>query len=243
MLSALIIDDEARSRNVLQQLLHTYCPEVNVVGQSDNLMNGIEIIKRQQPAVVFLDVELSKHSGFQLFEHFEDRNFEVVLVTAHESYAIEAFRQSVAAYLLKPINIDQLIIVVNRLLSKKQFSERQKPGGKSSSLNRIHLPTLNGKLYLELDQIVFLESEGRYTHIHLSNREILLTTLPLKNLEELLEAPYFQRIHRSHIINLLHVQRYAKGRESGIFMETGAELAVGKKYKETLSKMLSVFTQ
>ncbi|MEL6863271.1 MAG: LytTR family DNA-binding domain-containing protein [Bacteroidota bacterium] len=241
-LTAVIIDDEARSRRTLGHLIKEYCHQVQIVGEAEDVLSGVKVIQNTQPDIVFLDIEMPNYSGFQLIEYFDQINFDIIFTTAYEEYAIKAFKVSAIGYLLKPINIDELIAAVakaERLRNKRQTQGQIAPSTEKG--RRIILPAQNGMIYLNLDEICYLESEGRYARVHLIDGSDLLTTKSLKDCQDLLNHPFFLRVHRSYIINLSYIKKYTKGRESFVLMENKAQIDVGKNYKEELSRILSFF--
>ncbi|MCI5082660.1 MAG: LytTR family DNA-binding domain-containing protein [Saprospiraceae bacterium] len=251
MLKAVIIDDEAQSRMLLNQMLEAYCPEVNVVGMAKDVLSGIKIIQNHHPQIVFLDIEMPNYSGFQLIHFFEGNlDFEIIFVTAYHQYAIQAFKASAIGYLLKPIDIDELISAVKKtsklLQSPTQHARletvRQNIDG--DQINRVVFPGANSFIFLNTTEISYLESDGRNTMIHLMDHsEPLRSTASLKDCEDLLKNNTFIRIHRSFVINLIHIQKFSRGRDSFVQMDNGTKIDVGRSYKETLSEAIDLFTR
>ena len=249
MLNAIIVDDEARSRRILQQFIEEYCPSVKVVDTAEDVLSGVKVINTHQPDVVFLDIEMPNYSGFKLIEFFDEPNFEIVFTTAYERYAIQAFRASAIGYLLKPIDIDELIAVVARV------EELRKMSGLKERINtlrlnlendknqRLVLPAQNGLLYLNRSEINYIESDGRYTKIHLIDNSVMTCTSNLKDCERIFEGAPFIRVHRSSIIHLAYIKKYSKGRDSYVMMENNARLDVGKNYKDGLSDAIGMFVK
>lgn len=246
MLSAIVVDDEARGRRTLESMLEEYCPSVKVVALAEDVLSAVKAINTHKPDIVFLDIEMPNYSGFKLLELFEEINFNVVFTTAYEQYAIRAFKVKASGYLLKPIDIDELVEIVKRIeemrktgtLIEAKTSQNPKPINNS---NRIVFPAQSGMLYLNLDEITHLESEGRYTHIFLLDESKVLTTISMKECEKKLQHDTFIRVHRSFIINLAYIKKYARGRDSFVQMENGARIDVGKNYKDDLVEAVSYF--
>lgn len=249
MLKAIIVDDEARSRRILQQFVEEYCPQVTIVGTADDVLSGVKAINTHQPDLVFLDIEMPNYSGFKLIEFFDEPNFEIVFTTAYERYAIQAFKVSAIGYLLKPIDIDELIEVVAKVQELRKMSnlkermEALKENLSNDKSQRLILPAQNGLLYLNLNEINYIESEGRYTKIHLVDQSTMICTKSLKECEVVFEGTPFVRIHRSSIIHLAYIKKYSKGRDSFVVMENEAKLDVGKNYKDGLSEAVSMFVK
>ncbi len=247
MLNAIIVDDEARSRRILQQFIEEYCPSLKVVALAEDVLGGVKAINTHKPDVVFLDIEMPNYSGFKLIEFFDDVDFEIVFTTAYERYAIQAFRVSAIGYLLKPIDIDELIGVVRRLeemrgmANIKERINTLKYNLNSEKPHRLVLPAQNGLLYVNMEEINYIESDGRYTKIHLVDSSTMVCTSSLKECESIFESAPFIRIHRSCIIHLTYIKRYSKGRDSFVVMENDLRLDVRKNYKDGLSEAVSMF--
>ena len=247
MLNAIIVDDEARSRRILQQFLEEYCPSISVVALAEDVLSGVKAINSHKPDVVFLDIEMPNYSGFKLIEFFDDIDFEIVFTTAYERYAIQAFRVSAIGYLLKPIDIDELIDVVKRLEDLRKMSNLKerintlKYNLSSDKPHRLVLPAQNGLLYVNMEEINYIESDGRYTKIHLVDHKVMVCTSSLKDCEAIFENAPFIRIHRSCIIHLTYIKRYSKGRDSFVIMENDIRLDVGKNYKDGLTDAVAMF--
>ncbi len=247
MLNAIIVDDEARSRRILQQFIEEYCPSVTVLATADDVLSGVKAINTHKPDVVFLDIEMPNYSGFKLIEFFDDVDFEIVFTTAYERYAIQAFRVSAVGYLLKPIDIDELIAVVKTLEGMRSLPNlKERLNNLKYNLNsdkpqRLVLPAQNGLLYVNMSEINYIESDGRYTKIHLIDKSTMICTSSLKACEAIFEQAPFIRIHRSCIIHLSYIKRYSKGRDSFVMMENEVRLDVGKNYKDGLTEAVALF--
>lgn len=218
MLKALLVDDEEFARKNLQLLLEEFCPDVEVVGEASGKLSAIEKINELQPDVLFLDIRMPSGSeGFELLDEIENKNILVVFVTAFKDFAIRAFNANAVYYLLKPIDIDELRLAVEKLVeSKKLFSEnpenfqvyfrslknlsdtflRNKPN------NRIAISHTKGLKIVEDNTIVHLEASGNCTMLHFVDGSRYLDTRTLKIYENILDDTKFCRVHKSHIINL-----------------------------------------
>ncbi|HHH50092.1 MAG TPA: response regulator transcription factor [Saprospiraceae bacterium] len=246
-LTAIIVDDEARGRRALQQLVAENCPEVEVVALCHDVLSGVKAINQYQPNLVFLDIEMPNYSGFKLIEFFDEINFDIVFTTAYEQHAIRAFKTPAIGYLLKPINIDELIDVVHKVISKQGAT--QSLANKSNTAfstpkekpKRIVLNSSGGILYLQLEEIISLEADGRNTKIQLKDGQQVLSSNSLKDCQQMLENTLFQKIHRSIIINLAYVKKYSRGRDAYVIMENNQRLDVGLNFKDELTLVTSLF--
>lgn len=248
MLKAIIVDDEVRNRNTLRSLLNEYCSEVNILGEADDVLSGVKAIHTHQPDVVFLDIEMPNYSGFKLVEYFDEVKFQIIFTTAYERYALQAFGASATGYLLKPIDIDELIKVVARA---KQIKERKDSALNSTSVQyseidpnkKIDLPTKNGLIYLTINEILYLKAEGRNTHIFLKKGQPVLTTMNMKECEKVFFKTTLLRIHKSYMINIAYIKKHIKKLDAFVEMEGGQRLDVGQAFKEQLNKGLSFFAK
>lgn len=216
MIKAVIIDDEQRSRDLLAGIFEKYIPEVEVMATCADVPDGVLAINKFNPDLVFLDIEMPKYSGFQLLEFFQSLTFEIIFVTAYNDYAIKAFEVSALDYILKPVQIDKLEAAVEKFKQKKKASiydrvENLKTNLKSEKISRIALPVSDGLVFIEVDDISYLEADGAYTKVNLKNGSNLLISKKLRYFEDLLGGrEQFYRIHRSHIININYIKKYSR---------------------------------
>ncbi len=244
MLKVIIVDDEARSRRILKHLIEEYCKDVVVAETVEDVLSAVKAINTHAPDIVFLDIEMPNHNGFKLLELFDAIDFDVVFTTAYQQYAMKAFKISATGYLLKPINIDELIKVVENIRVSRKNAESNSDSVAltvDDSKKKVVMATTNGLIYLTFDEVSYLKSEGRYTRIFLLDKTSHLTTTSLKECLELMQKGGFIRVHKSHMINLAYIKKYAKGRDSYIEMENGDRVDVGKNYKDDLTKAISMF--
>lgn len=244
-MKAVIVDDEDRARRSLITLLTTHCPQVTVVEQCANVPKAVLAIKQHQPDVVFLDIDMPEFSGFELLNFFDTVNFEIVFVTAHSEYAIQAFEYSAVDYLLKPVQVAKLkssIEKVSERLSNQNMKQRLEilqQNFQTDEFCKIAVPVSDGLLFLEISSITQLAAEGAYTHIYLSDGSKLLVSKKLKFFEDILhKRKSFFRIHRSHLINLNFITKYNR-LESYIEMDSGISLPVSKERKKEFETILN----
>ncbi len=243
MIKTVIIDDEAEGRNVVSNVLKNYCPEVEILGEADSVASGFNLIKKTDPHLVFLDVQMPDGTGFNLLEQFDEIAFQVVFVTAYEQYAIRAFKYSAIDYILKPIDPQLLIEAVEkaRLLppAKSQTTERVvNLLENSKTISKIALPTQNGYRFVKVQDIVRCESDNNYTLFYLQSNKQFIVTRTLKDYEVLLKNESFVRVHQSHLINLNYVDQYIKGEGGTAIMSDGSEIEVSRRKKELFLKSM-----
>jgi two-component system, LytTR family, response regulator len=246
-LKAILIDDEPRGISSLQKLLQINCPNVDVIGSSTEVNEAINMIRKLLPDIIFLDIAMPVKNGFELLKELNDLNFEVIFVTAHNQFMIEAFHFSAVDYLLKPVEDNLLIEAVNRAKKRielksghKQIEtllhnlQQKRPAHKM----RICIPSLKGFQVVELDDILYAESYGNYTNLYIQNKPMICTSKPMHEYEKLLEDAGFVRIHKSVLVNLLHVKEYLRGEGGSVILSNGHEVEVARRKKDIfLSKM------
>ena len=237
-LRTIIVEDEATSREILRNYLTKYCPSAQVLGEASNITEGLELIKKNNPDLVFLDVEMPFGNAFDLLDKVPDRTFETVFVTAFDNYAIKAINLSAAYYLLKPIDIDELVACVDKLIEQLQNKEQPLHASlllenlrQQNGPQKIMLPTLEGFEIVKLADIVYCEADDNFTKFHFIDKTALLICRTLKYFEDTLPTNQFIRIHRSHMINLEYVIRYTKGKGGFVTLENQKELEVAPKKK------------
>jgi two-component system LytT family response regulator len=242
---AVIIDDEKSLRLLLRQNLETeFSQTIQIVGEADDVEPGVALILEQKPAVVFLDIKMKKGTGFDLLNRIEEKNFEVVFVTAYDEYAVEAFQFSAFGYLLKPFKLSQLQTIIDKLLVQLKESATDK--GKQlkvlienysgEQVQKLVIKNMSGFQVLELKQLVRLESEINYTHFYMSDGKKFTSSRTIKVYEELLAKHGFYRVHQQYVVNLGHVISYVKGEGGTAILSDSSEIPVAKKRKSGFLK-------
>ena len=243
-MTAIIVDDEKHCRDVLALLLQKHCPTVNLLASCGDGQSGLDAIEMHHPDIVFLDIEMPGMSGFDMLEATRFTNFEVIFTTAYNEYAIKAIRHNALDYILKPIDKDELIQAVSRMQTVQPVKEttrvenfveyltRQKMG------DRIALPTSDGLQILQSEEIWYCESEGGYTRFYLTNGKISLISKTLKEVQDVLEAKGFCRVHHSYLINLRYVQKYVRGDGGEVIMANGKNIPVSRNKKQEFLNFL-----
>ncbi|MBN8824668.1 MULTISPECIES: LytTR family DNA-binding domain-containing protein [unclassified Spirosoma] len=256
-LRAVVIDDETNARQAIISLLQLLCPEVEICGEAKNVDTGLELIRKQHPNLVFLDIQMPGKTGFDLLSSVEKADFGVIFTTAYQEYAIRAFRFSAIDYLLKPIDPEELQAAVQKCktqlsaVSPQQLSilqehiDEPRPHGlkqrNSNANQRIALPTAEGIHFIQMTDIIQCESLGSYTKFHLISGKPIVVSRLLKEYEEILDNYYFFRVHQSNIVNLEHIKRYVKGDGGQVWLSDNSEVEVSRRRKEEFLALLSDF--
>ena len=247
MITATIVDDEPDCCESLVMLLERWCPEIKVLDICYSAEAAIRSVKEHAPQILFLDIEMPFMNGFELLENLESIHFELIFTTSYDQYAIKAIRFSALDYLLKPVDREELQKAVQKAVQRNQHPLPQqltmlleKLKHPAVPLNKIALPTMDGFQLLAADAIISCESDSNYTHIFLKDKRKLTASRSLKEMEEILEAYPFIRVHHSHIVNINEVERYIRGEGGYLIMSDGTSINVSRSRKELLLKRLSL---
>ncbi len=238
MLQSIIVEDEKTSRDILRNYLKKYCPNVQVLGEAENIDEALVLIRKNELDLVFLDVEMPYGNAFDLLDKVGDINFETVFVTAYNQYAIDALNQHAAYYLLKPISIDELIKAVdfvNQIKTKeKQFSNTILKPTTDSINEKLAVPMQSGFEVIDTENILYCQADDNYTNIFLSDGKKILVSKTLGFFEKQLVDKGFFRIHKSYLINLSTIKSYHKGKGGTIVLNNGKSLPVASSKKAGL---------
>ncbi|MGD9978458.1 MAG: LytR/AlgR family response regulator transcription factor [Bacteroidales bacterium] len=243
MLAAVIIDNETNVRETLKQMLHIYCPNINVTGEAEGVESGYRVISRLNPDVVFLDMQMNDGNGFDLLKKFIPVNFQVIIVTAYQEYAIRAFKYSALDYLLKPIDANDLVEAVEKL--SKSFNQQEaknmfdallsNTANPNPSNKKLVLKTLNEIHVVDTSQIIRCESHNNITEFFFCNTATpVRVSRTLKEFEDILSDCNFVRCHQSHLINIKHIVRVIKHPSPSIKMSDECIIPVSIRKKEIL---------
>lgn len=238
----LIVDDEKGSRDMLSGFLTKYCPDIKAAGEAENVTQAYELIKEQNPNLVFLDISMPGQNGFALLERFDRADFEVIFITAYEEYALRAIKSEAVDYLLKPIGITELKDAVSRAVLRIRNKRTLAAGNVAAPAvpEKITLPIKEGFVYVNLEDIMRCEADGGYTWIYFKNKEKLLVTRSLKEFEDQLATNQFVRVHHHHLINLHYVARYMHGRSGQAIMTDGAAIDISQRKRSDFLQRIGI---
>jgi two-component system LytT family response regulator len=243
-LKAIIVEDEASSRETLKNYLGKYCPDVNLMTMADSVESAYKAILKYQPDLVFLDIEMPYGNAFDLLAKFEDIDFEIVFVTAYRDYAMRALNLSAAYYILKPIDIDELIKAVDIIKKNKEADQEaihtkillQNMKSVNHQQKKIVLPQMDGFEVVKIMDIIKGEASDNYTTFYLTNGRKYVVSKTLKFFEDLLTDFDFSRVHKSFLVNIQHITKYKKGKGGEVIMVDGSSVPVSPLYKSSLLK-------
>jgi two-component system LytT family response regulator len=243
---SIIVDDELIARDVLQNYLQKYCPIIEVIGQAQHIKEAVPMIQSLQPQLVFMDVEMPFGNAFDILEACDGQRFETIFITAYSEYSLKALNMSAAYYILKPIDITELVAAVNKvqlaILKSEAFNRTEillQNLKLKSGKQQIILPTLQGFDVIKTADIVKLQANGNFTDVFLTNGSTKMICKFLKHFDEVLDEP-FVRIHRSFIVNIHFIKSYSKGSGGYVTLLDGSEMEVSATYKEGLLAVLGV---
>jgi two-component system LytT family response regulator len=246
-MKAVIVDDEKKARSLLKALLIENCPQIVEIEEAKNLPDGVKLINRFQPQIVFLDIEMPGFSGIQLLDFFDPKhiNFEIVFTTAYSEYAIKAFELNAIDYLLKPLRDEQVanaVAKVEQQIGKSNLNERLeelKSTLRASNVKKVGLPVADGVLFVKFDDIILLKADRMYTHVHTISDGKILVSKPMKFFEDILqELKEFYRPHRSYLINLKHIKQYVNQDGGYIIMDNEEIVSISKDKREEFFEVM-----
>lgn len=243
MLRAIIIDDEPECIDSLAFDLKNHCPQVDIVEQCNGGKSGVKAIHKNKPDLVFLDIDMPFVNGFDVLEMVPNIDFEVIFTTAYDKYALQAFKISAVDFLLKPVDPKELVKAIEKVQMLKEKGNAQKQINfliqqmkdlENNSVKKVALPTFDGLEFINLDDILYCQSDGAYSNVHFTNGSKLYISKTLRWLEDALCDFHFFRVHNSYIINLHFVRKYTKADGGLIIMNNGDQVKVSRSKKEEL---------
>ncbi len=243
MLKIVIVDDEQDALEALEWKLNRYIEDVDITLCSSPV-ESIKIIDELEPDIVFLDIQMPEMDGFTLLENLTNRKFSLIFTTAHDEFALKAIKVSAIDYLLKPVDKDELIEAVDKIVDQRKDSlledKLQALLGNidQTSSEKINIAA-DGKVYiLDKEDVIMLKSDKSYTTIFLTNEQQIVVSKTLKEVEKKFQFSNFFRVHNSYLINLNHVKEYLKGLGGELIMSNGYTASISRNKKAELFKRL-----
>lgn len=247
MITTLIVDDNKHNRAVLVKLISEYCPDLSIIGEANSLETAEPAIKKTNPQLIFLDIDLGDGTAFELLAKIPEYKGHIIFVTAYDKFALEAFRVNAVDYLLKPISIDALENAVNKVLVANKSAKYEKlltdlielRDRSTKKQSKIVISSQSELKFVEPHQILRCEADGRYTKIVLNDASTLLSSKNLKEFEDELPADLFFRVHHSHLINMKHIDQFLKA-EDLILMVNGDRIPLAQRKKNEFMETLTI---
>lgn len=246
MIRTVIIDDATRNIKLIAGLIKDHCPQLEIAGTADDLSGALLLIRKVKPSLLLLDIEFPNGTIFSILEELPAKDFQVIFITAHNSYAAEAFQQNATDYILKPVTKEALVNAVKRAEAKIRAAIQPDvaalletlSAGLKRTIKKIPLPSAEGLLFINETDIIRCEASGRYTIFYLDDKSKLTITRTLKETEALLDPGQFFRIHHSHIINLEKIRKYHRRHGGLTELTDGSLVEVAASRKQELLNLL-----
>jgi len=244
MKKVLIIDDENKTKDFIKKLLISFGHNFEIYTDGSNVETGIRAINRIKPDLVFLDIQMPDGNGFDVLKGVEDKDFEIIFITAYQEYAIQAIKFSALAYILKPIDVEELELSVEKAMAtlKKKKNEDQfnalADNVDRDKKKKLVLKTQESVYVLELKDIIRCEADKNYTSFFLNNGKRILVSKTLKEYDLLLSGYSFFRVQQSHLVNLDFIDRYDKIDGGAVIMKDGSSVPLSPAKKEQFFQII-----
>lgn len=241
MIKTLIVEDNKKSAELLVNHISNLFCDLQVVGVAKNVDEAVSLIYSEKPSIVFLDINLQEESGFDVLKRTNSDEFEVIVTTAYSEYSLQAIKASAVDYILKPYDVEELKNAVKKAKAQLDLKYGKREQQDSLSLNdRIFIPTLDGLIFLLIDDIVCVSADTSYSEFHTMDGKKVVSSKGLSMYEDMLKPKLFVRVHKSHLVNLKHVKKYYRGRGGYVTMTNGMVVSVGESKKDELMKHLKM---
>lgn len=244
MTKAIIVEDEAASVNIIRKLTNRFDPEIEIIATASNVRDAVLELSRHDPDILFLDIELGDGLGFEILEQLPHLKAKVIFITAYEHYALKAIKVHAFEYLLKPLVPEELFGVLHKVLQAIR-ENHQGPDTKSllnylkeDAVKKIAVPSKNGLHYYRIDDIVYVEGEGSYAKLYLSNSKEVMITRRIKDFAECLAGRGFLRVHKSYLVNVNHINELHKDEGGYLLMSNGRQVPLRTRHREEIIALI-----
>ncbi len=242
MIKVLIVDDEHFPRETIVEIVKNNFSEINICAQATSVQEGIEAIRKHSPDLVLLDIDLPDGTGFDILHHINPIEFKIIFITAHEEYAVKAFKFSALDYVLKPVNSFELIAAIQRATVELKNNHQTikldaffaNIENITHDVKKIVLKTAESIHLINVQNIIRCQSDNYYTVFYLNNGQKILISTPLRDYEELLSQYGFFRVHQSHLVNVNCIVRYDKKEGGCIVMVDNSHIPVSQRKRQAL---------
>ena len=233
-IKTVIIDDEMKARELLKRLIDKYCPEIEIIGEANCIESGYKVILEKNPDLVFLDIYLDQQNSFDLLSKIENPTFEIIFTSGHSNYGVSAFKVNAIDYILKPIDSDDLILALEKVVKKRELEAKV-----VHEIISIPVHANDSVEYINSNQITSLVADDNYTQLFTIENKKYIVTKTLSEIESLLkETNHFLRIHRSICINTKHISSYSKSDPCEITMTNGLLYEISRRKKAEVLALL-----
>ena len=245
MLSTVIIDDDEIAIFVLVNLLNKLASfDIKIAGTATNLEDGVELIKRTQPDIIFLDINMPGKNGMEIFNEFQPPRFKIIFCTAYQQYAIDALKKSACGYLLKPVDFIELQEILQKV--SKELLQEQKQLQLEDTINILSTPEISGvNIMLDVENgfimcntrnIEYCYANQSYSVVVTNTKNEILVTKSLKELQEILPQNQFYRTHKSFLVNIYYIRKFVRAKESYVLLKSGVKVPVSVRISFVISK-------
>lgn len=245
MIRTIIVDDEPNAVNFLANALEKYCSDVSIVGKIHSVEDAEILINNSTFDLLLLDIELIDGTGFDVLDRVKNRNFEVIFITAYNQHAIKAFKFSALDYLLKPLNIKELLSAIDKVRIRMNSSSNQKfdykmllENIKTQNVSKLAINSQNETVFVSLTEIMRFEAYGNYSRVLLKDGSQIIASKTLKDYEQILTEDSFFRVHHSHIINIQYLKKYIRKDGISVLMQDGLSIPVATRRKESFENFM-----
>jgi two-component system LytT family response regulator len=243
-MKVLLVDDEPKARSILRNIITEYTQGIDVVGEASSVNEAVKSINKLKPDLVFLDIEMPNENGFALFDYFDVPPFETIFCTAYSQYALQAFEVSAIDYLLKPISISKVQAAIEKAIKTRGQNKiieqvaALKENLSVQQLQKIGLPLSDGLQFIKMDDLLYFEADGSYTHV-ITAKEKFLVCKKIKEFDELLQNDNrFYRVHRSYLVNILKITKYSKKEGATLIFENHKVIPVAREKKSDFDEFI-----
>ena len=215
-IKTILIDDERKAIAILKNKIERFCPNIEIIAETQDPEQGIALINKLKPQLVFIDIAMPELNGFELLKQIEQPNFEIIFATAFDDYAIEAIKHCAIGYLVKPIDNQDLIEAVNKaLINIEAKTALQKNrllvenlGIQKIQKKKIAIPSVGGIEFVRISDIIHCKGEDGYTKIYFREKKTLLSSNSIGHFNKILKNQEFYLVHKSHLINMEYIEKY-----------------------------------